>query len=66
MNGNKEKDSKDQWNQNLLLWEDKQIEKLLVSLIKKKKKREGRDFKSINLEMKREKLQLTPQKYKIS
>ena len=39
MNGNKENDSKDQWNQNLLLWEDKQIEKLLVSLIKKKKER---------------------------
>ena len=41
MNGNKENDSKDQWNQNLLLWEDKQIEKLLVSLIKKKKRERG-------------------------
>ena len=37
MNGNKENDSKDQWNQKLLLWEDKQIEKLLTSVIKKKK-----------------------------
>ena len=37
MNGNKENDSKDQWDQKLLLWEDKQIEKLLTSVIKKKK-----------------------------
>ena len=36
-------------------------DKLLASFIKKKK---GREFKSIKLEMKKEKLQLIPQKYK--
>ena len=36
------------------------IDKPLAGLIKKK----GRGLKSINLEMKKEKLQLTPQKYK--
>ena len=37
------------------------IDKLLARLIKKKK---GREHKSIKLEMKNEKSQLTPQKYK--
>ena len=38
----------------------KKNDKLLAKLIKKK----GRGFKSIKLEMKKEKLQQTPQKYK--
>ena len=38
-----------------------QIDKPLARLIKKKK---GKQLKSIKLKMKKEKLQLTPQKYK--
>ena len=62
MNGNKENDSKDQWDQKLLLWEDKQIEKLLTSVIKKKKW--GERFQINKVRNEREKLQLTPQKCK--
>ena len=48
---------KDQW----LFEEINRIDKPLARFIKKKK---GRGLKSIKLEMKKEKLQLAPQKYK--
>ena len=51
-------------NKNWFFEKINKIEKPLVRLIKKKKKKKKRGLKSIKLEMKKEKLQRTSQKYR--
>ena len=49
-----------QWNEKQILWKETKPDKLLARIIKEK----GKGHKSIKLEMKKEKLQETSQKYK--